>query len=963
MPDAALLTATYRLQLHAGFPLASAREIVPYLAELGISHAYTSPVLAARAGSQHGYDSIDPTRLNPELGPDDALRRFVDALREERMGWLLDIVPNHMAASLENPFWADVLRLGTRSPYARWFDIVWDAPEQWLRGRVMLPLLGDELDAVLARDEIRVAFEDGRFAVRYYEHALPVDPATVWRVFDAAHGLEDGPVANAVRRLVDASRHYARRNAADGSAAGDDDSAHGAGVERAIEELARLGRDAGHGADIASTLHEFSSGEAGRGRLRALLDAQPYALSFWRRAARNINYRRFFEINDLVSLRQEDPDVFGATHARILDWISSGWLDGVRVDHVDGLFDPAEYLYRLRRALDARRPGGAAPAPIYVEKILEHDEQLRSGWPVAGTTGYEALNDIESVLIDPEGATALERTYRDLLGLGERAPGFSEVARRAKQYVLRHSFDSDVRRVARLVAPVLRRRDREARTSRRMLREMIAQLAAALPVYRTYLTGGDVAPEDRALIERAEAIARAGGAREAALLARITDVLLREDATDAGDTTGLRRRAIARFQQTTSPAMAKGIEDTALYMYAPLASLNEVGGTPDRDLTHAVERLHRVSAERRARWPRALVCTFTHDTKRSADVRARLDVLSEIPDRWADAVRGWRPLLRGARRKVRGRYEPDANTEYLLFQALLGTWPEVVPDDPHGIPDAPAREELRERIEEYILKAAREAKMRTSWIEPNEPFEEALRGYVRALLAEPGPFLASMASLARDVVRPGFWNALSRIVMHMASPGVPDLYQGGELWSFALVDPDNRRPVDYTRRRETLAELRRRFDGADADGRLAVARELLESPEDGRIKMHVTRQLLRTRCDDPELFLEGSYAALDAGGTAARHVIAFARSHAGRTAIAVAPRLARTLAGGVAPPIGDLWADTRVFLPEPLFEVNRWTCVVTGNSVDVPRGAAATGLPVADLLRHLPVALLVRADR
>ena len=919
MPDdARSLTATYRLQLHADFALDNVRDIVPYLAALGVSHAYTSPVLAARAGSQHGYDVVDPTHLNPELGGESALLALVSALREHGMGWLLDIVPNHMAATTENPYWDDVLRLGSRSAFARWFDIVWDAPEQWLRGRVMLPILGDELDAIVARDEIELAIDAGRFRIRYFEHSLPVNPATLWRVLDFQSAA--GTVAD-----------LTKGEAPDAEA-------------------------------IRSAMREFSSGDAGRGRIRALLDDQSYALTNWRRAARHINYRRFFEINDLVAVRQEDPDVFEATHARVLDWVAAGYLDGVRVDHVDGLFDPAEYLRRLRAALDERASARGAHPPIYVEKILEHDEQLRDDWPVAGTTGYETLNDIESVLIDADGAEAVERAYRDLLSLGERGPRFHDVARRAKQYVLRHSFDSDVRRVARLLVPVLRRRDRDTRTSRRAVREITAQLAAALPVYRTYLTGGDVAAEDRAIIERADRIAREGGVADAALLARIIDVLLREDAGDAGDTTGLRRRSIALFQQTTSPAMAKGIEDTALYMYAPLASLNEVGGTPERPLADAVERLHRQAASRRARWPRSLVCTYTHDTKRSADVRARLDVLSEIPTEWESAVRGWQRLLRGARSKVRGRWEPDANTEYLLYQALLGTWPSRVPDEPMGIPGAEAREELRERLEQYITKAAREAKMRTSWVEPNAPFEEALTGFVAALLAEPGPFLKSMAELAALVVRPGFWNSLARIVLHMTTPGVPDLYQGGELWSFSLVDPDNRRPVDYALRREILAELQHRFDEAPLAERTAYARELLESAENGRIKMHVTRQLLSARRADPELFLEGSYTPVESAGASARHVVAYARQHAGRAAIAVAPRLSRTLVGGSGPPVGDLWGDTRVFVPEALAAVNRWTCVLSGHSVEVPRDAAAAGLRVADLMRHLPVALLVRAD-
>ena len=883
------LTATYRLQLHAGFTVGSARELIPYLDALGISHTYTSPVLAARAGSTHGYDVIDPTRLNPELGDEHALREFVRALQERNMGWLLDIVPNHMAASTENPYWADVLRLGSSSPYAGWFDIAWDAPQPWLRGRVMLPVLGDELDRVLERGEISVARQDDGLVIRYFDHEFPVAPNT--------------------EALV-------------------------------------------------------PSGEPDREQLRALLQAQPYALAFWRRAADQINYRRFFEISDLAAVRQEDPSVFEATHALIFRWIEEGLLDGVRVDHVDGLFDPPAYLTRLREALDQRASGTGTRPPIYVEKILEHDERLRNTWPVDGTTGYEVLNDIEAVLIDDEGARRIEDAYRRLLSLGERGPRFRDVARRAKQFMLRHSFEADVRRVARLLAPVLRRRDRSARTSRRAIHDLVAQLAAALPVYRTYLDGSEASPEDRALIERTERIVRQWGTADASLLARVTDVLLRPDDTDAGDSAQLRRRGIALFQQTSSPAMAKGVEDTALYMYHPLVSLNEVGGTPDRDITRASERFHGASAERRARWPRALVCTFTHDTKRSADLRARLDVLSEMPDEWDRTVRSWRRLVRGARRKVRGRYEPDVNTEYLLFQALLGIWPAPSSGDTPFVPTAGQREELRERLEQYILKAARESKMRTSWLDPKQEFEEALRGYVAALLKETGPFLESMAELAARIARPGFWNSLTRVVMHLMTPGVPDVYQGDELWNFALVDPDNRRPVDYQRRREVLAELEQRFDGADEAAKRAYISELVSSVEDGRIKLHVTRQLLRLRRGNPALFLEGNYAAVESTGRAARHVISFARVHASDAAIAIGVRLSRTLTGGTAAPVGEnVWGDTRVFLPESLADLRRWTCVISGNTVEVPRDAFTTGLRIADVLREQPVALLVRADR
>ena len=864
------LRATCRLQLNADFDLRAARAVVPYLERLGVSHVYASPVLESRGGSTHGYDVVDPTRLDPDLGTEEDWRDLIDELRARGMGLLLDIVPNHMATGHENPYWDDVLALGRRSRYAAWFDITWEAPQRDLRDRVMLPVLGDSLGKVIGRGEISLVRQGDRVRVKYFDHTFPLSP----------------------------------------------------------ESMAELPLDLG---------------ALDREAIAAILARQHYRLAHWRRAAREINYRRFFDINDLVAMRQEDPAVFDATHAKILGWVRAGVVDALRIDHVDGLLDPLGYLERLRSAV-------GDGVPIFVEKILSPGEHLRREWPVQGTTGYEFLNDLEGIFIEPSGYDRIERAYRSILGVGDRLFDFHHIALSGKLRILTSALESDVRRLTRLLRDVLSSStEAQPALEPRDLALAVVELLATLPVYRTYIDDrSPVAGEsDRAIIDAA--MQGAMHRREAPPAAlSVLGAILRQGVGGAHDQADRERRMrfIGRFQQTSGPATAKGVEDTALYRFVPLASRNEVGSDPERDLRDAVVTLHHANRLRASRWPSALVTTNTHDTKRSADVRARIDVLSEIPNEWERAVRRWRSRNGGARTKVGRRWVPDANTEYLIYETLAGVWPL---DESHE-----ALADLRERAANYLEKASREAKTHTSWTAPDEPAERAVAAFLQAILKDDSPFVPEMGALARRIARPGFWNALARVAVHFTAPGTPDLYQGDEMWFFALVDPDNRRPVDWANRARQLSELDGEWSGEAT--RQALLASMMERPEDGRVKLHVTARLLSLRRERPSLFAAGGYEPLLAAGPSAHHLFAFARSSGGEHSLTVVPRLTLGLPGD--PPTGArCWGATYLPLPPELAGA-RWQCALSGRIVHAGTLSGAPALPLEEVLNPLPVSVL-----
>jgi (1->4)-alpha-D-glucan 1-alpha-D-glucosylmutase len=944
MPE---IRATYRLQLHAGFPLSAARELVPYLSRLGISHVHCSPLLQARRGSTHGYDVVDPARLDPELGTEADLEALSTELASRGMGIVLDIVPNHMAASSENPAWDDVLAHGPASGFARWFDIDWRATERELKDRVLLPILGDRLSDVLKRGEIALESREGVPRVRYFEHGLPLDPSTMPGVLgDALTACRralypEHPACTELAGIIQALRRLPRRN-----------TRRAAALTRRRESvpalLARLRALAAGvpeaGAALAGAAQAFNAGGEGESRLRRLLDAQVYRLVHWRRAAREINYRRFFDVNDLVALHMEDPEVFTQTHALVLSWRRRGWVDGFRIDHPDGLLDPLGYFQRLAAAAFPEHPSSP---PVYVEKILGYEERLRAEWPVAGTTGYDFLNQVEALFIDPAGYAAIEDDYRRII----RQPlEFPAIARQGKRLVLETGLSAGVRRLADRLLKLAGHPHSLPAVTRQELSRAIVETIVALPVYRTYVDGRSPVPgpEDLRLLAGAIADARAHGRSSAAALDLLEGALLARS-QDGPDLERSRLRFVERFQQVSGPATAKGIEDTAFYAYAPLLSRNEVGGGPEAPLTRATADFHAANAHRAARWPGTLLAVTTHDTKRTADVRARLDVLSEIPAEWADQVQLWRTLNLPHKRTVRGQRLPDPATVNHIFQAMVGVWPLA----PLGLGDLAV---LRERIDGYMVKAVREAKLRTTWTDPDESFEAALRADVEALLAsDRSPrFLDHLERFVARIARVGLWNALGRTVLHLASPGVPDLYQGDELWSFALVDPDNRRPVNFECRRRMLEDVERGTAG-DVETRDRFLTDLVANPEDGRLKLHVVRAALAARKDRPVPFRSRSYVPLEAAGRSAGRVIAFGRGEGTQRLVAVVPRfIAGHVLSGGAPTDLALWSGTDLSLPAGW--PSRWTCVLSGRPL---QAEPERGLRVAELFGILPVALLL----
>jgi (1->4)-alpha-D-glucan 1-alpha-D-glucosylmutase len=945
-----LVRATYRLQLHAGFPLSRARALVPYLNRLGVSHIHCSPLLQARRGSTHGYDVVDPTRLDPERGTEEELALLHQELAAHGMGLVLDIVPNHMAASSENHAWEDVLAHGPASRYARWFDIDWRASERELRSRILLPVLGDQFATALERGEIALISTQGVPRVRYYEHEFPLDPVTIAPLLRPAVAeceRQYGEGFHACRTLRESMvqlRKLPRRGVRDRQAIARRLDGASETLGRIRDLVSKMPDAAGM---VARGVERYAQDEGGSARLRRLLDAQVYRLVHWRRAAREINYRRFFDVTDLIALHMEDPEVFVQTHALPLEWQRRGWVDGFRIDHPDGLLDPLGYLERLARASSIEQ--STESTPIYVEKILSPGEQLRDSWPVSGTTGYDFLNQVEALFLDPEGAEAIEREYRRLT---RRSLEFSAIAREGKRLVLESGLSAGVRRLAdRLLKLAGPGRPLPA-VRRQLLSLAIVETIVALQVYRTYIDERCPIPqgEDRRLLETALADARSRGRGPAEALDLLEAALLGDPGwSDLPEIGRFRLRFVQRFQQVSGPATAKGIEDTAFYSYAPLLSRNEVGGGPETPLWRAVEEFHRGNAHRAERWPGTMLAVTTHDTKRSADARARLDVLTELPEEWARRVELWRSMSYGYSPLVRGRRAPDANTWYHVFQAMLAVWPLYRLD----VGDL---EELRTRLAGYALKAAREAKVHTSWTEPDQAFEAALQAAVEAMLspAQSPRFLDDLERLVRQVGRAGLWNSLARTVLQLTAPGVPDLYQGDELWNFSLVDPDNRRPVDFDRRMLLLEQVERGFD-RDPEARRAFLTELVMQPEDGRLKLHTIQRLLGIRREWPNVFLRGSYLALSATGPAAESVVSFAREAGSRRVVILVPRLIASRLTSESPtPGASLWDGTALALPPGW--PPRWTCALSGEFIE---SSPAGGLPLADVFRILPAACLL----
>jgi (1->4)-alpha-D-glucan 1-alpha-D-glucosylmutase len=984
--------ATYRLQFHKDFNFRAAAAINSYLADLGISHVYASPYLKARPGSQHGYDIIDHQALNPEIGSDGDYTAWIDELHRHDLGQVFDMVPNHMGiVGNANAWWNDVLENGPASPYARFFDIDWHSSlKEQLRDKVLLPVLGDTYGQVLVSGQLRVSYEAGAFAIHYFDHRFPVAPCSYAKLLE--HRLPElekvlGTTALQFleyRSIVTAVKHLPSRT--------DQDPERRAERLREKEvikrRLAALSESCAEVRDFIGanvTLFNGISGDSPSfDLLDELLNAQAYRLSFWRVAADEINYRRFFDINELAALSMEQPEVFAATHRLVLRLLAEDKIDGLRIDHPDGLFDPREYLERLqvysvlerarrtfaaepvngskwedvagevRAAIEERRHRGDAwlqrPLYVVVEKILGRGEPLPDEWPVHGTTGYEFLNALNGLFVDASHATHFSRLYFQWTAMD---PAYRPYVYEKKLLILGVALSSELQVLGHQLSQLSEKNRWSRDFTLNSLRNALRHIIAFFPVYRSYIRDENISLRDRLHVQQAVAQAqRRNPAMSASLFTFVRDVLLQRRPEGAGDDFAAeQRRFVGKFQQVTAPVMAKGVEDTAFYVYNRLLSLNEVGGDPEQ-FGVAPAAFHRANQERRAHWPRGLSATATHDTKRGEDLRARLNVLSELPGEWRKCLIRWARLNKRHRTALEETDVPERNEEYLIYQTLIGAWP-IEPVTPEQYANSV------ERIQAYVQKALHEAKVFTSWINPRPPYDDAVRRFVTRILdvRHGKRFLEDLRLFQRRIHHCGFFNSLAQLLLKIVSPGVPDIYQGTELWDLSLVDPDNRRPVNYERRRQMLDELKER--SADAGELGQLARELTEHKEDGRIKLYVTWKALHCRRQHPGLFAAGDYVPIEAQGPRRDNVVALLRRQGSTLAVAAVPRLITQLVAQAGDlPVGEaVWHDTLL----PLSDVapgRRWRDVFTGEGV-VTGSVNGASLRAADVFQNFPVALLL----
>jgi (1->4)-alpha-D-glucan 1-alpha-D-glucosylmutase len=969
--------STYRLQVHGGFTLDDAAAVVPYLAAIGVGAAYTSPYFAAEKGSTHGYDVTNHNEFNSELGGGEAHRRFTTALRAAGLLHIVDFVPNHMGISTTtNPWWRDVLENGPSARSAPFFDIDWNPAKRELRRKLLLPILGDQYGSVLERGELQLEFANGRLLLKYFDHALPINPRQAPRVYrtgltrltselgpshpDLLEFLSIITVLQKMPAYTESSPEHVDERSRESEIARN----RLAVLTESSEAIRR---------HIDDQVREYN-GIPGRPEsfdaLHELLEEQAYRLAYWRTAAHEINYRRFFDINSLAGLRVEDPLVFAAIHQLLSSLLREGLVTGVRVDHPDGLFDPAKYFEMLQdlaaEAWGIVREPGSRPLYVIAEKIVSGRERLPQSWAVSGTTGYNFLNQLNGVFVDTGNARLMRRVYERLTGHTE---SFDDLLYATKRLIMDTSMASELN----VLADMLNRISESNRRSRdftlNSLRDVIVEVVACFPAYRTYVTTNGWTPEDRGVVEQAIVRARRRNpAMDPTIFDFFREILLPRDADDAGagapgDRRGAgyppadaaeaaqRLRFSMKFQQYTGPVQAKGLEDTAFYRYNLLLSLNEVGGDPSR-FGSSVSDFHELSVRRQQEWPYEMLATATHDTKLGEDVRARINVLSEIPEEWGREAARWMRLNRECRTLVDGEPVPDRNDEYRLYQALIGVWPP-------GATSASA--EFVARVQAYMTKAVKEAKVHSSWINPNEAYEQAVTAFVERILTGPAAnaFLTAFLPVQARVARAGVVNSLSQVALKIASPGVPDFYQGTECWDLNLVDPDNRRPVDYDLRRAALAEVSGVLDMPAAQ-RADAIRDLLASWTDGRIKMLIAAAGLQARGRMSELFLDGEYLPLDSDVPFHARVVSFARVHAdGRAAVAVAPTLSSRLTDDEHPlPVGDRWMTARVLLPPSLAELTFTDCF-TGAELRPVSGTGGAWFFVGQVLSTLPVALLI----
>jgi (1->4)-alpha-D-glucan 1-alpha-D-glucosylmutase len=985
--------ATYRLQFHAGFTFRDAYRLVPYLHELGITDCYASPYLKARPGSQHGYDIQDHRVLNPEIGSEEDYNAWVDALHERGMGQILDIVPNHMGiGGSDNAWWSDVLENGPSSPYAGYFDIDWFSYTPKLRGKVLLPFLGKPYGTVLEAGELTLHYEAGAFTIHYFDHRFPVAPGSYPSILNHRLGeLEqllgpDAPEFIEYQSVLTAITHLPPRTESDPTKIQERQREK----EVVKRRLAALTESCPKVHDFVSQNVAIFNGQAGDPRsfdlLDELLNDQAYRLSSWHVASDEINYRRFFDVNELAALSTERPEVFAATHELVFRLLREGKINGLRIDHPDGLYDPKQYLERLQHAyilqcaqtltasqgswsdleplllkavteVTTRDSVWWRPLYVVVEKILAKGEALPEDWPIYGTTGYGFLNAMNGLFVEADHAQNLTRTYQHWT---KAYRVFHHLVYSKKFLILQVSLSGELH----MLAQQLDRLAQAHRWSRdftlNSLRHALREIVACFPVYRSYISEEGIPKRDPFYIGAAVARAKhRNPALSASIFDFVRDTLLLKGLEALGpEERAEHLRFAGKFQQVTAPVMAKGLEDTAFYTYNRLLALNEVGGDPER-FGVSPEELHGQNLERQRHWPRAFSTLSTHDTKRSEDVRARLNVLSELPRPWQKCLSRWNLFNRRHRLKFEegDHIVPDRNEEYFLYQTLIGAWPL----------EPCSREDYAKfvaRIQAYMQKAIHEAKEHTSWINPDPVHDDAVRKFVSRILDQEGNqrFLDDFREFQARISNFGMFNSLAQTLLKITSPGVPDTYQGTELWDFSLVDPDNRRPVDYELRKRLLRRLKELIAQTGPD-LWRLAQELVETRADGRIKLYLTYLALRCRREHPGLFTEGEYVALESAGSKAAHVFAFGRRHHGHVAVVAVPRLITRL----MPQPGDLplgaaaWQDTILRLPDG-YGARAYQNIFTSETFTPSSNKGGQVLSMAEVLMNFPAAVLLAQE-
>jgi len=981
--------STYRLQFNHRFRFLDGIRLIPYLHHLGVTTLYASPILAARAGSMHGYDITDHNRLNPEIGTEEEFQQLLNELRRHGMGLLLDVVPNHMSVGYgTNPWWQDVLQNGRASNYANFFDIDWTPLKPDLRDKVLLPILGNQYGEELEAGHIVLANENGDFRIKYFEKVLPVDPQTIPLIFRSMGELRKP--GDAVRRLLallsafselpqhtvsEPERAYRRRRE----------------IPFLLRRLTELMEQSEEVREFVKSAVERINGIPGDPQsfdaLHELLEAQVYRLAHWRVSGEEINYRRFFDVNDLIGLRMEDPQVFAATQKLIRRLLAEDTLIGLRIDHPDGMFNPPQYFTRLQMLFAAAKLYGPTPVgelaengiemavqnafgqyvmkpgeePFYVvvEKILEEDELLPREWPVSGTVGYEFANAVNGIFIDESNQKNFTNFYHRLIG---ESLNVDRLIYQAKRLIMYSALSNEVNVLSHMLDEISSTNRRARDFTRKVLRDAIREAIACFPVYRTYVDErGNISNRDRKYIQRAIASAkRMNSSLAPEVLDFLQDILLLREDSGGPAIHGYRKQLYfsLKFQQLTGPVMAKGLEDTVCYVYNRFISVNEVGGNPG-SFGVSVGEFHEKNHKRAQLWPGSLLTTSTHDTKRSEDVRMRLDVLSEMPRPWAAQVMRWRRIHRGKRKVIADvRIVPDNNEEYFFYQTLVGSWPLAKKASLSPSDWALEGEEQRTyiaRIQEYMQKAVHEGKINLSWINPNPEYSDELRRFIDRILSpgtesKPNNFLRLMQEFVPRLAWFGVMNSLAETLLKLTSPGVPDLYQGQEIFDFSLVDPDNRRPVNFDVIEKQLNELERREAGPE------LCQELLEHWTDGRLKLWTTHRALCARSAASELFRYGEYVPLAATGERREHVVAFARQYEKATALVAVPRLNFTMLNG-EPRLAQAkdWSLTRLRTPEEFVGI-RFRNALTEESVTIPGNGE---LLCSEIFANFPVVLLI----